>query len=213
LAQPHFAKDRLHQFDSGPAILRIPRQADGATPPQAAAECFHAHLPLREVVQNAGRDDAEELETQRRQLFDRQQMGLQIPQPVLVFQILLMVQGRPADTDPDYFRAGIAVRENRSLVGAAARDENIEIGFVVPIRPQHPVEVGRVEPKPVAIGQGLEVLYGAWVAQPLVLARDSVGVRMCLHVSAGAAIFHGRIMCCRRFRRQGSDDRRGLRSG
>jgi hypothetical protein len=54
---------------------------------------------------------------------------------VLVFQIVLMVQRRLADIDPDDFRAGIAVGENSGLIGAATRDEDVEIGFVVPLRP------------------------------------------------------------------------------
>jgi hypothetical protein len=165
------------------------------------------------VVQNTGRHDQVEVQTQRWQLFDRQQMQLQVPQPVLVLQILLMVQRRPADVDPDDFRTGIAVRENRGLVGAAARDENVEIGLVVPIRPQHPMKMGRVEPPPPVIGQGLEVLDGSWVAPPLVLARDDVGARIGLHLSAGSALFHGRIMGCRRFHAQGSGRRCGSHTG
>jgi hypothetical protein len=46
-----------------------------------------------------------------------------------------MVEGRLADIDAHYFRTGISVRENRRLVGAATRDQNIEIGLIVPVRP------------------------------------------------------------------------------
>ncbi|CFE77411.1 Uncharacterised protein [Mycobacterium tuberculosis] len=62
-------------------------------------------------------------------------MQLQIRQPVLVFQILLMVQCRSTDIDRHYFRRTIGECENRRLVGSATGDQNIQIGPVFAVRP------------------------------------------------------------------------------
>ena len=43
-------------------------------------------------MQDAGRHDEVEIESQRGQLLDRKTMQLQVEQPVLVFEILLMIE-------------------------------------------------------------------------------------------------------------------------
>jgi hypothetical protein len=40
-----------------------------------------------------------------------------------------------ADVDPHHFRTGIFIREICRLVGAATSNEDVEVGFVFPIRP------------------------------------------------------------------------------
>jgi len=45
-----------------------------------------------------------------------------------------MVQCGLADVDGYYLRGTVGERINRRLVGAATRDENIKIRFVIPVR-------------------------------------------------------------------------------
>ena len=90
--QPQVIEHGLQQFDSDPAVLRIEHHPQNAFAPQATGECFHAEQRIGEVMQHAGRDDQIEIASQRRQLFDRKQMQLQICQPVFFFEISLMVQ-------------------------------------------------------------------------------------------------------------------------
>jgi hypothetical protein len=101
-------------------------------------------------------------------------MQLQVEQPVLVFEVLLMIQRRLADINCHDFGVRVHERENRRLVSATARNQNVKIGFVFPVRPQNPVRVAGVEPLPVVSELCLEVLYRLGVPVPLVLARDNI---------------------------------------
>ena len=74
------------------AILCVEHDGYGAIAPHAIGKCFHACQWICQVMENAGRYHEIEVEPQRWQLFDRQPMQLQVLQPVLVFEILLMVQ-------------------------------------------------------------------------------------------------------------------------
>jgi hypothetical protein len=111
---------------------------------------------------------------------------LQVKQPVLVFEVLLMIQRRLADIDRHHFGVRVHEGENRRLIGAAARDQNVEIGFVFPVRPENPVGVAGVIPLPVVGQPYFEVLYRLRVPVPLVLARDHIGTRIVVHFSGGS---------------------------
>jgi hypothetical protein len=54
---------------------------------------------------------------------------------VLVFEILLMIQRRLADIDGHHFRIRIVDRENRRLVRAAARNQDVQVALLFPIAP------------------------------------------------------------------------------
>src|SRR5882762_9274142 len=96
-----------------------------------------------------------------------------------------MIQRRLADIDRHHFGVRVHERENRRLVCATSRDQNVKIGLVFPIRPQNPMCVAGVEPLPVA-GQPLfEVLYRLWVPVSLVLASDDIVTRIIAHFCTG----------------------------
>ena len=111
---------------------------------------------------------------------------LQVEQSVLVLEVLLMIERRLADIDRRHFRIRVHESENRRLVRAAARDQNIEIGLVFPIRPQNPVRVAGVEPLPVVGQPDLEVFYRLGVPVTLVLASDHIGTRVVVHFCTGS---------------------------
>ncbi len=85
-------------------------------------------------------------------------MQLQVPQPVLLFEVLLMVKRGLADVDAHHLRGAVLERKSRRLVGTASRDENVQIGLERPIGKQHPVKVARVVPMPDATADCFEVL-------------------------------------------------------
>jgi hypothetical protein len=60
---------------------------------------------------------------------------LQVPQAVLVFQILLMLQRRLADIDRYHPGGRVRKGKDRRLIGAATGDQDVEIGFVFAIGP------------------------------------------------------------------------------
>src|SRR5258708_1847930 len=87
---------------------------------------------------------------------------------------------------------GLGIREgvDRGLVGAAAGDKNVEVGFVVLVGPQNPVGVRGVEPIPIHDGPRLEIFDGRWICPLLVVAGLSLGI--VLHVSGSS--FAGLLM-------------------
>ena len=90
-----------------------------------------------------------EIAFQRGQLVNRELVQFQIVQAVLVFQIFLVIQRGTVDVHRYYL--GLAIREgiNRRLVGAASRNENVQIGLVLLVGPQDLMGVRRVEPIPI----------------------------------------------------------------
>src|SRR5271170_3244800 len=110
-------------------------------------------------------------------------MQLQVGQAVSVFQILLVIQRRLADVDPDDVRVRIAEREDGGLVGATTRDQDVEIWPIVPVWPENAVRMRRVEPVPVCCAPPRQVLDGRRVSPPLVLAADCIGAGVVVHVS------------------------------
>src|ERR1700727_582309 len=100
--------------------------------------------------------------------------------------MLLMVQSGLVDVYRDDVGLGIREGVDRRLVGATARDENVEVGLVFLVGPQNPVGVRRVEPIPVHDSPRLEVLDGRWVGPLLVAMGLTAGLGIVLHVSGGS---------------------------
>ena len=97
-----------------------------------------------------------------------------------------MVQRRLADIDGRNFGVAVHVCENRRLVGAAAGNQNIKVGFVIPVGPQDAVRVAGVEPLPIALAPRIEILDGFGVGPFLVLAGDNIAPWVVLYLGASS---------------------------
>ena len=108
-------------------------------------------------------------------------MQLQVPQPVLLLEVLLMVKRGLADVDAHHLRGAVLDRKSRCLVGAASRDENVDVGLECAIGKKLAVKVARFVPMPDAVADCFEILDWQRVPPPLVLARDDVFTRVNFH--------------------------------
>lgn len=92
LAQTQVAENRIQQIDADAAVLAVQHRRDHAIGAQATGQRLHSGQRICHVVQDAAGYHEIEVTPQRVQVFDWQQMQLEVGQPVLVFQILLMIQ-------------------------------------------------------------------------------------------------------------------------
>ena len=96
-------------------------------------------------------------------------MQFQVSHPVGVFEIPVVIERRLADVDGHHSRSRIRVGKHRRLVGTAAGNEDVYVGRVAPVGPEHPVGMGGIKPLPVAGQPGRQVEDGLRVDPPLIL--------------------------------------------
>ena len=151
LAQPQLPEHALQHLDADAAVFGVQHQRHHTLGPQTGRQGLQACFWFRQVVQDAGGDDQIEVAVEARDRFDRQSMQLQVLQPVAILELLLMLQRRLTDVDGDDVGLGVRVGEHRSLIGAAARDQDIQLWSGLPVRPEQPLSMAGIEPLPVVL--------------------------------------------------------------
>ena len=175
LAQSQLPENRLHQLHPGAPVAGVEHHRHDTLGVQAVREGLHPDFRIGQVMQDAGRHDEIEALAEAGQLLDREQMQLKVFQRVLVLEIALVIQRRPADIDRHHLGGRVGVRQDRRLVGAAAGHENVEVWLVGTVGPQDPVRVAGIEPLPVVSEPALKILDRFGVGPFLVLACNHVG--------------------------------------
>ena len=128
------------------------------------------------MVQHTRAHDQIESPMQFTGAFERQLPDVEIREVVTSFQRLGVIDARRADVDTDDARLGTAQGVFRRLPGAAAGDEDVEVGAIRPIGPQQVVlGTTAVLIAPLVAG-AIEIVYGRWIRVAGVEVADGIGI-------------------------------------
>ena len=87
----------------------------------------------------------------------------------------MVVERRLADVDRHHLGCWVCEGQHRCLIGAAPGNQDVQVGLVVAIRPEHPMGVAGIKPLPVVGQPTTEVEDWLRIHPALILARDDVG--------------------------------------
>ena len=181
LLEAHFAEDRLHQLHPGTAVACVEHDRRHSVGAQHVRQGLHPGLRIVHVVQHAGRHHQVEALVEAGNLLDRKQVQFKVFERVLLLEVLLVVKRGLTDIDRHHLRRPVHVGDLCRLVGAAASDQDVDIGPVRPVRPEHAVGVAGVEPLPVVGQKCLEIMDRLRVGPLLVLLGHHIRTRVIAH--------------------------------
>ena len=126
-------------------------------------------------------DDEIEIEVQATHIFNRKSVQFEILQPIFVLEKPLMAQRGLADVDRQDLGGRVCVRKDRCLIRPAASDEDVHLGLVFAIGPQHAMRDARIEPLPLSVEPRRQVSNWLRVHPTLVLSSDDIVERVARH--------------------------------
>jgi len=150
LRETELSEHFLHHVHAESTELCIKHDGRDAVVFEALGQRIHADLRRRHVMQDARGDDEVEVALERRKLFDGKQLEFEIRELVFLFEKTLVLQRLRTDIHGQDPRTRVIEGDDGSLIGATARDEDIEVATVL-VRPEKARGMTRVKPLPVVL--------------------------------------------------------------